>query len=77
MTGLTRQQQVLLAFFTRHESTRGDALVTAVYEAFGIGVLAYGQRLNALVRLPAAEAAAPGPVRRYRQASARHGRRPA
>lgn len=64
---LSRQQRVLLAFFARHETTRGDALVTAVYEAFGIGVLTYGQRLNAVIWHPAAEAAFPGPVRRYRR----------
>ena len=71
MSALTRQQRVLLTFFARHETTHGDALVTAVYEAFGIGVAAYGQRLNALVRIPAAEAAQPEPVRRYRAALAR------
>lgn len=72
---LTRQQLVLLAFFARHESTRGDALVTAVLEAFGIGVIGYSQRLNAVVQLPAAEAACPGPVRRYRRITARRGGR--
>ena len=77
MTGLTRQQLVLLTFAARHETTRGDALVTAVYEAFGIGVIAYGQRLNALVRLPAAEAAQPAFVRRHRSTTRRPGRRPA
>lgn len=72
---LTRSQAAMLRFAARHAGTQGTALEIAVYEAFGLGLVGYFQQLHRLVQLPAAEAADPITVRRYRRIAAARTRR--
>lgn len=67
---LTRREQALIRFCAQHANVRGEAYEVAVWGAFGIGMVRFGQLLNRLMWLPEAEAFDAVTVRRYRRVMA-------
>jgi hypothetical protein len=71
---LTRHEMALLVVASRLTTWTAAAAPVRVYEALGLGQLAFQRQLAAVLRLPAAEAFDPITVRRLRRLSGR-GRR--